>query len=120
MTGNFEMWYWRRMEKISWTDRVRNEVLQRVKEERNIPHTIKRRKANWIGQILLSNCLLKHVIEGKLEGWIKVTGRRGIRCKQLLDGLTEKRRYWKLKDEAVDRTVWTGFGRGYGPLMATE
>jgi uroporphyrinogen-III decarboxylase len=47
---NFEMWCWRRMEKISWTDRVKNkDVLHRVKEERNILHTIKRRKANWIG-----------------------------------------------------------------------
>jgi hypothetical protein len=44
---NFEMWCWRRMKKkISWTDRVRNEVLRRVKEERNILQTIKRRKAN--------------------------------------------------------------------------
>jgi hypothetical protein len=39
------MWCWRRMEKISWTDRVRNEkVLHRVNEEWNILHTIKRRK----------------------------------------------------------------------------
>jgi hypothetical protein len=38
---SFEKWCWRRMEKISWTDRVRNEeVLHRVKEERNIVHTI--------------------------------------------------------------------------------
>jgi hypothetical protein len=43
----FEMWCWRRMEEISWTDRVRNEeILHGVKEERNILHTIKRRKAN--------------------------------------------------------------------------
>jgi hypothetical protein len=43
---------------------VRNEeVLHRVKEDRNIVHTIKRRKANWIGHILRRNCLLKHVIE---------------------------------------------------------
>jgi hypothetical protein len=49
---SFELWCWRRMEKISWTDRVRNEeVLHRVKEERNILHTINRRKANWIGHI---------------------------------------------------------------------
>jgi hypothetical protein len=34
---SFEMWCWRRMEKISWTNCVRNEVLHRVKEERNIP-----------------------------------------------------------------------------------
>jgi hypothetical protein len=51
---------------ISSTNRVRNEeVLHRVKEERNILHTIKRRKANWIGHILRTNCLLKHVIEGE-------------------------------------------------------
>jgi hypothetical protein len=53
------MWCWRRMEKICWTDRVRNEeVLHRVKGERNILHTIKRRKDNWIGHILRRNCLL--------------------------------------------------------------
>jgi len=57
------MWCWRRMEKMSWTDRVRNEVLERVKEERNILHTIKRRRTIWIGHILRRNCLLKHVIE---------------------------------------------------------
>ena len=39
--------------KISRNDRVRNEdVLRRVKEERNILHAMKRRKANWIGHIL--------------------------------------------------------------------
>jgi hypothetical protein len=79
------------MEKISWTDRVRNEeVLHRVKE-RNIVHTIKRRKANWIGHILRRNCLLKQVIEGKLERRIEMTGRRGRRCKQLLDGLRKRK-----------------------------
>jgi hypothetical protein len=53
---------------ISWTDRVRNEeVLHRVKEERNILHTIKIRKAKWVGHILRRICLLKHVIERKLE-----------------------------------------------------
>jgi hypothetical protein len=46
-----------------------------VKEERNIVHTIKRRKANWIGHILRRNCLLKHVIEGKEIGRIEVKGR---------------------------------------------
>ena len=65
---SFEMWRWGRMEKISWTDRVRNEeVLHRVKEERNIIHTVKRRKANWIGHMLRRNCFLAHVIEGKIE-----------------------------------------------------
>jgi hypothetical protein len=66
---SFEMWCWRRMEKISWTDHVRNEdVLLRVKEQRNILHEIRKRKANWIGHILPRNCLLQRVTEGKIKG----------------------------------------------------
>jgi len=65
----FEIWCWRRMEKISWTDHVRNEeVLLRVKEQRNILHEKRKRKANWIGHILCRNCLLQRVIEGKIKG----------------------------------------------------
>jgi hypothetical protein len=42
--------------RIIQTDRVRNEeVLHRIKEERNILQTVKRRQANWIGQILSRN-----------------------------------------------------------------
>jgi hypothetical protein len=79
---SFEMWCWRKMVNISWTDRVRNEkVLHRVKEERNIIHTVRRRKANWIGHILRGNCLLKHIILEKVEGGIEVTGRQGRRSK---------------------------------------
>jgi hypothetical protein len=48
------MWWWRSIE-ISWTDRVRNEeILYRIKEERNILHIIRRRKVNWIDPILVS------------------------------------------------------------------
>jgi hypothetical protein len=58
------------------------------------------------------------VTEEKLEGRIEMTGRRGRICKKLLDDLKEKRRYWKLKEEALDRTQWiTRFGRGYGPVV---
>ena len=53
----------------SWTDHVRNEeVLLRVKEQRNILHEIRKRKANWIGHILRRNCLLQWVTEGKIQG----------------------------------------------------
>jgi len=59
--------------------------------------------------------LLKHVLEGKIEGRIELTGRRG-RSKELIDDLEEKRGYCVLKDEAIDRTLLrTGFGRGRGP-----
>jgi hypothetical protein len=94
--GRFEMWSWRRKEKTSWTDRVRNvEVLHRDKEERNIIHTVKRGKVTWIGQILRRNCLLQHVFGRKVKGKIEVTGRRGRKSKTLLDRLKEKTGYWK-------------------------
>ena len=77
---------WRRVEKISWTDHVRNEeVLLRASEQRNILHEIRKWKANWIGHILRRNCLLKQVIEGKIKGEMEVTRRRGRRRKKLLD-----------------------------------
>ena len=107
------------MEKISWTDRVRNEeVLLRVNEQRNILHEISKRKANWIGHILRRNCLLQQVIEGKIKGGIEVTGRRGRKRGRLLDGLKKRRGCCHLKEEALDRTVWrAGFGRGFGPVV---
>ena len=80
-----EMQCQRRIQKIKWIDSVKNEVglLYRVKEERNIQHGIKRRKANWTGHILRNNCLLKYVIKGELED--KVEGkRRGRRRRKQL------------------------------------
>ena len=115
---SFEVWCWRRRE-ISWTDSVKNEevLLQRVKEERNTLRR-KKKKANWTGHILRRKCLLKHVIEGNIEGRIEVTGRPGRRLIQLLDDLKETRGYCNLKEDALYRTVWkTRFGRGCGPVV---
>jgi len=83
-----EMWCWKRMEKISWTDHVRNEeVLLRVKEQRNILHEICKGKANWVGHVVRRNCLLQRVIKGKIQEGIEVTGRQGRRRTKLLDDL---------------------------------
>jgi hypothetical protein len=107
------------MENIIWTDLVRNEeVLLRVKEQRNILHEISKRKANWVGHILRRNCLLQQVIDGKIKGGIEVTRRRGRRRRKLLDDLKERRGYSHLKEEALDRTMWRArFGRGFGPVV---
>jgi hypothetical protein len=104
------------MEKISWTDHVRNEeVLLRVKEQKNILHEIRKWKANWIGHILRRNCLLQRVTEGKIQGGIEVTGRRR---RKLFDDLRERRGYSHLKEEALDHTMWRAhFGRGFGPVV---
>ena len=108
------LWCCRRMEKISWTDHVRNEeVLLGVNEQRNILHEIRKRKANWIGHVLRRNCLLKQVIKGKIKGEMELTRRRGRRRKKLLDELKERKGYCHLKEEVLDRTVWRNrFGGG--------
>jgi hypothetical protein len=59
-----EMWCWRR---IIWTGHMRSEAYHKVKDERNILPTIKRKKAHWTGYMMRKNCLLKHIIEGKIE-----------------------------------------------------
>ena len=92
---------------------MRNEVLLRVSQQRNILHEIRKRKANWIGHILRRNCLLKEVTEGKIKGRIEVTRRR----KKLLDDLGDRRGYSNLKEEALDRIKRKDrFGRGCGPV----
>jgi len=85
---------------------LRNEeVLLRVKEQRDILHGIRKRKANWIGHILRRKCFLQRAIERKKKGRIEVTGRRGRKCRKLLDDLKERGGYLHLKEEALDRTM---------------
>ena len=116
---SFETWCWRRMEKISWTDHVKNEdVLLRVNEQRNILHEIRKQKANWTGHILRRNCLLKQVIEGEIKGEMEVKRRQGRRRKKLLDDLKDRRGYSHLKEEAQNRTMRRNrFRRGFGPVV---
>jgi hypothetical protein len=87
-------------------------------EETNILHIRSGSNANWIVLVLHSNCLIKYIIEGKIQGRIKVMGRCGRRCKQILDDLKDKTQCWTLEDEALDHIVWrTCCGRGYGPVL---
>ncbi|KAJ4440262.1 hypothetical protein ANN_08401 [Periplaneta americana] len=67
----FEMWIWRRMERVKWTDRIRNEaVLERVGGERMMLKLIRKRIINWLGHCLKRNCLLKDALEGMVNGRI--------------------------------------------------
>jgi hypothetical protein len=66
---------------------------------------------------LRRNYLLKHITEGKIEGRIEVMGKQW-RCKLLFDDLKTMRGYWKLKEKALNCTLWTThFGRGYAPVI---
>jgi len=84
---------------------VRHEVLYGVKLKRSVLHAIKRRKAKWTGHIFRRKCLLNQVIERKVQGRIEGTERRRRSLRQLLGNLREKRGYWKLKDDALYRTL---------------
>ena len=57
---SFEVWGWRRLEKVSWEDKMSTEeVLEAVVERRRIVETIVRRKKNWIGHVVRDDGLLK-------------------------------------------------------------
>jgi len=97
-----EMWLWRRMEKISYTDRITNEeVLKRVGEERQIMNLIRSRKRNWMGHILRGESLMKEVVEGRMEG--KRT--RGRPRKGMLDDLIGSS-FGDMKRRAENREEW--------------
>jgi hypothetical protein len=94
------------IEKLIWTVGVIHETLYQVKEERNILFTENRSKAEWFGHILCRNCLVRHIIEGMIEGRIVVAGRWGRKRKNLLNDLKENTGYWKLKEEELDHNLW--------------
>ena len=100
----FEMWIWRKIERISWTEKITiyEEVLRRVGESRTMMMTIVRRKKNWIGRIIRGEGLLREVIEGKMVG---KTGPGRPRI-GMLNELLERDTYGNMKRRAEDRTGW--------------
>ena len=96
------MWIWRRLENISWEQKIRNEeVLRRVKENRCLITTIYRRHKNWIGHILRGAGLLRDVTEGRMMA-NKPRGRpRAEMINELMEGS-----YVKMKRRAEGRDEW--------------
>src|SRR6218665_2260605 len=78
----FEMWIWRRMEKISWTEPISNEeMLNLVEEERSLLTIIRTRQWNWMRHIMRGDPVQREIIEGRMAG---KTG-RGRPRQKLLD-----------------------------------
>jgi hypothetical protein len=64
-----EMWCYRRMMKIKWTDRITNvEVVRRVGEMKSIMNTLRRRRGKFIGHILRHSSILSTVLEREISG----------------------------------------------------
>ena len=97
-----EMWTWRRMEKVSWTEHKTNEeILETIGEERSLIRTIKSRQKKWIGHTLRGESLLKTVIEGKMLG-----KRSRGRPRQMMLNWMMVEGYRKLKEQAQQREEW--------------
>ena len=63
------MWIWRKMEKITWKDKMSNkQVLGMVEEKRTMMNVIMERKRKWIGHILRVDGLLRKEMEGRILG----------------------------------------------------
>jgi hypothetical protein len=102
----FEMWTWRRILKISWTEHQSNEeVLRKVQEERTLMNTIRKRQTNWIGHILRGDSLLKTVMEGRMLGK-KVAGRPRIMMLDWMEDRQRNQRYKEIKEKAQNRSEW--------------
>ena len=99
----FEMWVWRRMESVKWTDKIKKVVvLERVGEGKIMLEIIKKRKRNWLVHWLRRNCLLKDALEGMVNGK-KVCCRRRypMRDNIMVNGL-----YEDTKRKAEKRVEW--------------
>ena len=98
----FEMWVWRRMMKVSWTERKTNEeVLGMVRQSRQLLEAILNRKKNWMGHVLRGNGLMLEVMEARMEG---KRGRGRKRIGMLQDLIEET--YETLKRKAQNREGW--------------
>ena len=65
----FEIWIWRRMMKVPWTEHKTNEeILQMVETERKIMDTVRSRQKRWLGHILRHDSLLRITLEGEIQG----------------------------------------------------
>ena len=97
-----EMWLWRKIEKVNWSDKVRNEVvLKRVDENRCLMRTIRQRKKNWIGHVLRGHGLMKDVLEGRMLGKRRVGKPRIGMIDDIMEGS-----FVEMKRRAEGREEW--------------
>ncbi len=102
----FEMWCYRRLLRVSWTEHRTNEwILEKLNVEKELLHQMKRRKLSYYGHIIRKkNCLEKDLIQGCTTGCRSQGGQR----RRWKEDISE----WTGQDinvaarSAVDRDQW--------------
>ena len=106
----FEMWVYRRVLKISWTDKITSEeVLRRMGTGRQIVRQFKTRKLQYLGHIIRHrgpNTSQIQLIEGKIEGRRSRGRPRNTWTTDITT--TNGMKYYQLKRAAEDRKRWHG------------
>jgi len=111
-----EMWFLRRMFRVSWTDHVANEaVLRKAGREKSLLKCIRKRQMQFLGHIMRKDGLENLTITGKIEGK-RSRGRQRITyleslSKWIASQIPESERNEASKQELLkrtrDRNLWT-------------
>ena len=101
------MWFYRRMLKISWADRITNqEVLRRAHTERALIREVRKRQINFLGHVLRREGMEHHTLTGKIEGRRARGRQRQKFLNSLVEDLSPNLKPTELIHLARDRSKW--------------
>lgn len=105
----FEMWTLRRMLKVSWVERIRNEdILRRAGlTDRELFENIKKRKIAYLGHIIRGERyhFLRLILQGKIEGGKRGIGRRKLSWLRNIRHWTGIKDFQTLQNAAMIRDI---------------